>query len=163
MDSQGIDVDKVRKLYDKNSTARLFFDNMASRQRNQNETKVDRILAILKSEGNEVPRGEIINLFKQLQDAGCGQFVPGRHSWPSRFVWSVESLGAAKVATGEVQEAQSIADGEGLGNESQDMIKHVFNLRSDLEVSFELPLDLTEKESERLATFLRSLPMEEYL
>ena len=163
MNQKGISVQKLRELYEKNKTAQAFFDHMASRQRNQSETKVERIMVLLNAAGNAISRGDVINLFRQLQDAGCGQFVAGRHGWPSRFVWDVESMGAAKAGVGEEQEVQSIAPDETSEKESADKISHVFNLRPDLQATFELPLDLTEKEAERLATFLKSLPMEDYM
>ena len=36
---------------------------------------------------------------------------------------------------------------------------HSFHLRPDFQVSVRLPLDLTEREAERIAMFIRSLPM----
>jgi hypothetical protein len=162
MSLQEVGVQKLRMLYQESTTAQVFFDHMAGRQRNQNETKVDRILSLLNADGEGISRGEIINLFRQLQDAGCGQFLTGRHGWPSRFVWDVESLGAAKVAVGEEQEVQTIVADDTATKEHSDKISHAFNLRPDLQVTFDLPLDLTENEAERLSTFLRSLPMEDY-
>jgi len=39
---------------------------------------------------------------------------------------------------------------------------HTFNLRADLPVQFSLPIDLTAGEAERLATFIKALPLEDY-
>jgi hypothetical protein len=152
----------LRKLYSSDKTARIFLDHMSTRQRNQNETKVDRILKVLGREGHSVTRGDIVGLFRSLQDIECGQFVTGRHGWPSRFVWDVGLTSVARIAAGENSEVEQIA-AEGADDEVEtELIAHVLNLRPTLEVTFDLPVDLTEREAERLASFISSLPMEEY-
>ncbi|MGV3555959.1 MAG: hypothetical protein ACO1OD_11960 [Croceibacterium sp.] len=40
----------------------------------------------------------------------------------------------------------------------QSTLTHTYHLRPDLQVSLDLPRDLSEKEAERLSLFLRSLP-----
>lgn len=39
-------------------------------------------------------------------------------------------------------------------------LTHTFNLRSDLSIEFTLPTDLTNKEAERIAAFIKTLPIE---
>ncbi len=156
-----MNVQGLRDLYNSDPTAQVFFDHMVTRQRNQTETKVDRIIRVLQNQGHQVSRGQIVNLFKTLQELGLGQFVAGRWGWPSRFVWDVELIEAAKVATGEETDVGRIG-GEGEQEEDGNFLTHTFNLRPDLQVRFELPVDLTVKEAQRLAQFIGSLPMEEY-
>jgi len=52
---------------------------MAARQRNQSETKLKRILALLKNDNGEVKKSELIAAFRKLEDLGCGQYIEGRH------------------------------------------------------------------------------------
>lgn len=154
--------EKLRELYSNNSSAKIFFDHMANRQRNQNETKVDRIVQLLKDEGHSISRGEIVSVFKDLEEYKCGQFVAGRWGWPSRFVWDVGSLSGSQFAVGETEEVEEVKEesDEELGR--SDSLKHTFNLRADLPIEFILPVDLTEKEAERLTGFIKALPMEDY-
>jgi transcriptional regulator with XRE-family HTH domain len=42
---------------------------------------------------------------------------------------------------------------------ASDMLDHSFHLRPDLQVKIALPQDLTEREAERLARFIQSLPV----
>lgn len=113
MDSKSPNIDTLRQLYRQSPVAKAFFDNAARRERDQSETKVDRILVLLRAEGHEFRRREIIDLFRKLQDQGCGQFVEGRRGWPSRFVWSagLRSLGGA--AAGDPQAIQHISSEDG--------------------------------------------------
>lgn len=154
--------EKVRDLYKSNQTAKIFFDHMSSRQRNQSETKVDRIIKILENEKQTPSRGDIIALFKNIEEYKCGQFVTGRWGWPSRFVWDVDSLSASRFAAGETQEVKVVKIEDEEKTEQRDSLKHTFNLRADLPIEFTLPIDLSEKEAERLATFIKALPMEDY-
>ena len=139
----------------------MVFDHMASRERNQRETKVDRLLKLLEAANYRPSRGDLIALFKDLVDISCGQFVAGRHGWPSRFIWDVDTLSVSRYVVGETPEVGAIQSLKENFIE-RDLIKHAFNLRTDLQICFELPVDLTEKEAERLAGFLKTLPMDEY-
>ena len=153
-----MDKEELQELYETDDTASAFFDHIATRKRNQSETKVKRILKLLMDEGTEVSRGNMIRLLKNLQELGCGQFVTGRHGWPSRFIWDVAMTNAARIAAREEEDINDIEDGT---TEEADFIEHLYNLRPDLELTIDLPVDLTEKEAVRLARFIKSLPMEE--
>ena len=153
-----LNIDQLRELYSSNPTARAFLDTAAQRERNQSETKVERVLKVLNSDGYDISRGQVIDVFKSLQDIGCGQFVPGRHGWPSRFVWSAEMISVGRAAAGESRDVAELATDE--SESKYDWLTHSFYLRSDAEVSLELPNDLTPDEAERLAMFVRALPFD---
>lgn len=105
-------IDLLRQLYKQNPVAKAFFDHAARRERDQSETKVDRILVLLQAEGHAFPRREIIALFRKLQEHGCGQFVEGRRGWPSRFVWSAGLTSVGRAAAGESQPIARISTEE---------------------------------------------------
>ena len=76
MDSTSPNIDILRQLYRESPVAKAFFDHAARREYDQSETKVDRILVLLRAEKHPFfQRRDIIALFRQLQDCGCGQFV----------------------------------------------------------------------------------------
>lgn len=113
MDSKSPNIDTLRQLYANSPAAKAFFDHAARRERDQSETKVDRILVRLKAEGHEFRRRDIIDLFRKLQDQGCGQFVEGRRGWPSRFVWGTGWRSVGRAAAGEPQTIEQISAEEG--------------------------------------------------
>lgn len=120
MDSTKPDVDQLRQLYRESVVARAFLDHAARRERDQSETKVDRILVRLGADGHTFPRRDIIALFRKLEEFGCGQFVEGRHGWPSRFVWSTGLTSVGRVAAGESRPiAQISAEPDGFDGESE--------------------------------------------
>lgn len=147
----------IQELYSKSNAARAFIDNMGARKRNQSETKIDRTLDILSSVIKDINRKDVIDLFRDLEQVGCGQFVSGRRGYSTRFVWSVSSLGLAKLATGESQSEDTGAD----THDELETFQHVFHLRDSFTVSIDLPTDLTKSESQRLALFLQSLPLDD--
>ena len=108
----------LRQLYMESKVAKAFFDHAARRERDQSETKVDRILVLLRAEGHEFRRREIIELFRKLQDQGCGQFVEGRRGWPSRFVWSTGITSVGKAASGDLQIIEHISTEDSALHES---------------------------------------------
>ncbi len=157
-----MDVEQLQNLYSENPAAKVLFDHMAGRDRNQSETKVHRILLLLRNEGQNISRGQIVQVLKRLEELGCGQFLVGRHGWPSRFVWSVGSLGASRAALGEGTQIQAVTQEGEEATEQTEVLSHVFNLRPDMKVTIDLPSDLSHGEAERLAAFMKTLPMEDY-
>ncbi len=154
--SDELNIEGLKELYGSNKSARAFLDHCAKRTNNQTETKVDRILAILQNEEQDLTRGDIIDLFRKLTELKCGTFVTGRRGWPSRFVWSASMINAGRAATGE---APQIEAGEA-EEVSEAMLTHSFHLRPETKVDFNLPADLTKNEAERLAGFIKTLPIE---
>jgi hypothetical protein len=119
MESRTPNIDTLRQLYNDSPVAKAFFDHAARRERDQSETKVDRILVRLRADGHEFRRREIIDLFRKMQDQGLGQFVEGRHGWASRFVWSTGLTSVGRAAIGEPQLIEHISSEDGVGDGSQ--------------------------------------------
>src|ERR1700722_5734327 len=122
MDEKSPNIDLLRQLYQQSPVAQAFLDHAAKRERDQSETKVDRILVLLRAEGHTFPRRDIIALFRKLQDQGCGQFVEGRRGWPSRFVWSAGLTSVGRAAAGESQPIARISTEENTLDRSDDGI-----------------------------------------
>lgn len=118
MEAAAPNIDMLRQFYRQSQVAKAFFDHAARRERDQSETKVDRILVLLRAEGHEFRRREIIDLFRKFQDQGLGQFVEGRRGWPSRFVWSTGLTSVGRAATGEPQRIEHISTEESVLEES---------------------------------------------
>jgi hypothetical protein len=157
-----MNIEELKQLYSSNPTAKALCDHMASRHNNQTETKLERIQVRLQADGHDVKRSELIATFRRFEQIGCGQYIEGRRGWPSRFVWAVGSVSACRAAIGEIStiepEAQAIDQTPG----DEATITHTYNLRADLKIELLLPMDLTPAEAERIATFVKTLPFEEY-
>ena len=152
-----VDESKVRTLYGKNKVAQAMLDYFAKRTYDATETKVDRIIHTLTKDGTEISRGQILEVFKELERMGCGNFVTGRRGWPSRFVWDVGIVSLGKMAGGESAELQTNVV-TATGEEQAETLMHSFHLRPDLEVKIELPADLTSAEASRLSEFIKAIP-----
>ena len=161
-----MNVDELKAAYAANDAVRAICDEMASRQRNQNETKLLRMLALLENNGAAVRKPALIAGFRELHRVGCGEYVEGRRGWPSRFVWTVESINACRIAQGEQVEVAEIApvdnDGDAEPEEQLDTLDHYFNLRADFQIEVALPIDLSQSEANRLAAFIQSLPLDDF-
>jgi hypothetical protein len=113
MDSKSPNVDMLRQLYKQSPVAKAFFDHAAGRERDQSETTIKRILVLLnRVKGHEFQRRDIVDLFRKLEEQGCGQFVEGRRGWPSRFVWSAEMTSIGRAAAGSLQVIEHISTEE---------------------------------------------------
>jgi hypothetical protein len=157
-----MDTDVLRRTYAANPAVKAVCDHLASRDRNQNETKLHRILMHLEQEGAEFRKAEVIAAFRALEAADCGKYVEGRHGWKSRFVWSVNSKHLAAVAAGaDAAEAEHEEVEDSGGDGSSELLEHTYWLRPDVSVSIELPADITQREAYRLSQFIDSLSFEE--
>ncbi len=153
-----VDVRKLKELYKKTPQARAVLDHLASRERNRSTTTVGRIQANVDPSGNSISRGDVIEVFRALEDAGCGAFKAGRKGWESRFEWTAQMVAVGQAASGEPVKVEEVTKDEAGDEEAEITLRHSYHLRPDVSVTFELPRDLTPIEAERLAQFLRSLP-----
>lgn len=64
MSESQLNIEDLKAPYHESEVARAFLDHAARRERNQTETKVDRILSVLATEGNSFSRGQIVELFR---------------------------------------------------------------------------------------------------
>jgi hypothetical protein len=157
--------DKLKSLYSINPNARHLFDMLAERSNNAKSTSVERIMQLSSAHKIPISRNEVVGLFKQLAEIGCGRFVTGRRGHSSRLQWAVNIFTLGKAASGELDKVDSlesappVLDAEKL-NGSVSALTHRFHLRPDHAVTFELPTDLSEKEAQRLAKFIEALPMQ---
>lgn len=145
-------IEELRNLYDKGKN-KHFFKLLAGQEGSHKTTHVDRIQSALRGL-SDFTRKDIVSIFKDLESIGCGEFISGRSSMGSRFIWSTPMLSAAKVACrmeSDIKDRKHVDEPCGM---------HVveFNLRPDLTIRLHLPRDLTDMEALRLGTFLRSLP-----
>lgn len=153
--------ERLRELADTDNCARAFLELAARRERNQTITNVDRALTNLENAGHQFSRSQLLVVFKALNDLGCGEFKVGRRGWPSRFEWSSGIISVGRAAIGEQENVEQI---EGTPEEEvdteTDWLTHTFHLRPNVEVEFELPMDLSPNEADRLTQFIDSLPFE---
>jgi hypothetical protein len=176
---------ELRKIYEQNPLARALCRLPAVRASHRRETSVDWALSLLRQHGSPASRSEVVRVFKDLDKAGAGKFVVGRKSGVSRFVWNyppaeliraaLPSLGSSgtteitgisldpKVGSetrryGLVAPLQLGVESEAPQGDQTVLVPHSFQLRPGLLVMFELPIDLTQTEAQRLCSFIASLP-----
>ena len=96
-------VQAVQTLYDQNLHAKQLFDWTASLQRDATATTIDRITQV-----QGISRKAAVSLAKELNGAGCGEFIVGRRGSPSRFEWSYSRVSLGQVAAGETEEIEKV-------------------------------------------------------
>ena len=171
-------VDSLRALYKENPVAKRFFDHLADSKNDRRETT-----AAMAAAKTNASYGEITLLFKTLQNIRVGDFKYGRKGHETRIVWlyGLRNVGAvARGLVGQLEvidvneldnsELNSVVDEskaedinvrENINHRTVTLINHTFQLRYDLCVKLTLPVDLTKKEAERLAGFIRQVPFDE--
>ena len=154
-------VDKLHAAYTIADSARTVLDYFASRSNNARETKTETLLKTLAKQGTAVKRPDLIDLFRTLEDAGCGRYIAGRRGHPSRFRWNVALTSVGRVAGGGEERIAGVDAGMDVGDlPDEPMLSHDYRLRPGLTVRLALPSDLTAGEAARLAEFIRSLPFD---
>lgn len=149
--------DGLKGLCASNGAAQRLFESFSKRTKDATETSVDRAAWLAGSD-----YGSMVKVFKELGALGVGRFIPGRHGYASRIEWaySIRSLGKVAVGAGQALAevpADATADDEA-PSAANAGLKHEFQLRDGVKVAFELPADLSEKEADRLAAFVKALP-----
>ena len=98
-------VTAIRTLYEQNPDARRLFDWIASLQRDTTETSISRMVVTL-----GISRNAAVSLARELQDAGCGEFIVGRRGSSSRFKWNCSRVSLGQAASGETDEIEEAYD-----------------------------------------------------
>jgi hypothetical protein len=147
-------VEALVALNNKSPLAQKAFGWMKGRQRDAERTTIDHLADRLDS-----PRDEVIQLARELEEAGVCEFVLGRRGAKSRILWDfgMRSIGeAANGKTSKLQRVDPEAD-----EKAENWIEHKYQLRPEIAVVFELPRDISKSETERLANFIRTLSFEQ--
>jgi len=141
-----------------------FFKALASRQKNRSVTPLDKVLesAELTSLGSESQRRRAaLEFFRQLASAGAGELRIGRRGKATRFIWKAPLLEVARLASPDGGPERE--EGPNLVTQAPEeslLVTHTYLLRKNLTLKFQLPIDLTASEAERLAAMIRTLPLE---
>lgn len=162
-----INLKELRRLYSTDTCARALLDHISQRRYNSFESTVDRLEAVLKREGADCSRRDVVGALRSLEQLKCGTFVMGRRGQASRFQWGVEMIGVGKAARGEETMVEPLKQEEARPEDTEEKegatrsIRHTFNLRPDYTVTVDLPSDFSQKEALRLAEFVKTLPFDE--
>ena len=155
---------QLRKLYQEDRSAKSLLDWLAGRQNSAQMTNVERAVQVT---GESY--GDIVTVFRKLDNAGLGRFMVGRKGHKTRIEWSfdVKSLGnAARGSSMGLKEAPergiSDADEDSGGQDVDDstLLSHEFQVRPDFKLMLVLPADLSAREADRIANWIRTLPFD---
>lgn len=128
-----------------------FFEWCASQSATPRETLIEKLESVLKLGRSETP--ELVN---GIMEAGIGKRIIGRHGAKSRIVWEFTLQSIEKVARGETEILQKVGSKPFT---SQHLVEYSYPLRDDESpIVVRLPRDLTQREAERFAMFIQSLP-----
>lgn len=153
----------LRDIYKSDVSARALFDWFGTRVRGAAEIEVE--AAVAKA---GVEYSSVIRVFRKLAELGCGRFIEGRRGFKSRmaFTYSIVELG--EVACGNQDQVPAVSKKQSefeLEEENSDInlttknfVSHQYQLRPDFSAELRLPKNLTEKETERLSAFIKTLP-----
>lgn len=119
------------------------------------ETPADELAAmkLRARNGRTIGYARLIHALRAGEMAGYGTFIVGRRGYPTRFRWTGPPRSLPSAAA-EPEEQVAEAD------IPEDYRTHTLELRPDEHVTLHLPSDLTWREAERLAHFVRALPLD---
>lgn len=132
-------------------TMRLF-GIMESRTTTPRYTTVEKLQSMLK-----LSRRDTAEMVKGIEQAGVGRRIVGRRGAKSRILWSYTWNSIARVARGDGGSEDLKPTHEAPSEPAR--VEHSYVLREEEEpIRVKLPRDLTQREADRFAMFIRSLP-----
>jgi hypothetical protein len=152
-DGDEIDMDRMKSKYGNNPLFRTLMDFLADQEKVARSLTVDKLHDQMTKAGLGVSRTDVVRMFQVLHGWDCGWFTIGRRGLKSRFWFNVSPTDFAKEVSGKGKKTLPMKP-------APKMLTHKFQLRADLEISLELPVDLSDKEVGRIADFLKTLPFE---
>lgn len=158
-------MESIRKWAAEHPEYNDFFATLRLRKRNARETELE---SFLKSESlqSESPtyatRRRAVEFFRGLAAKSLGEFRLGRRGSRTRFIWADSMIEVAQAAAGVIGETPEAGDEQvsgDVGAERRRTVTHQFVLRENFIVKFDLPLDFTPSEAERLSAMIKTLPL----
>ncbi len=135
-------------------------EHIRSRERGRSETSIDRFMQWLKQVDESYnTRAKALELMRWLEAAGAGEVILGRAGRKTRFRWFADMREVAELA---LSASDSTSTRSARPNDKApeiEMMQLPFPLRPQLTVEFNLPRDLTNEEADRLARWIRALPI----
>ena len=136
---------QVRRIAAKSPIFATAFAILGQRSQNRTAVTVERLAGDITGKDDAIrhPKGDVIEFFRELEEANVGKFLVGRRGAKSRFEWSVPMREVVVAALGtETDAAPDVSNGDdspaaSLGPE------RTFPLRANLTISLRLPIDLT--------------------
>jgi hypothetical protein len=159
-----VDAARLRLIYRSSAVARWVLEDFARREQSLRETTVDTLQKRLEAGGRTVDRRSLIDLFKQLSDAGCAEFTVGRKGRKTRLRWLEDQIRVGKIAAGREHppevgpNASSILTVAETSPENE-FVAYPFPLRNDLTVTLLLPKDLRQAEARRIGEFVNAIAL----
>jgi hypothetical protein len=159
-----MDNNELAQFFKSNPYAKILLEVLVEEKQRIYHTTIKKAIDIYSSRKINVFRNQVVQLFKQLQRLGCGRFIIGRRGSPSRLRWAVDVATIYKAISSdsigrENLGSPSSVQGNSEASSPSPILSHQFHLRPDRTVVFDLPSDLNEREAQRLAKFIESLPM----
>jgi hypothetical protein len=158
-------VTTLRGLYQSDENARQLFDHFAKRQNKATFTTAEAV-----ETATGALRGDAVDLLKRLADLGLGSYYIGRRGSSTRIEWDFDIREVGKAAQGQVKSLTVEREGDGEDDFEAEVydqlaeaakpgtIQHQYQLRADFQLQVVLPTNLTDREAERIGTWVRSLP-----
>jgi hypothetical protein len=144
--------------------ARDIIEFCASSRRNQRSTSLEKVCdkilkeSSLSSSHRKRVREEVIVALKRFEELGLGEYLVGRRGLETRFEWSYDPVELLEELSGN-ESVRSRPTSQLEESQEALIIDHSYNLRSDFRVRLRLPANLSEKEAQRLAEFIKTLPL----
>jgi hypothetical protein len=168
---KSINIQALKAVYDSNRIAKSAFEYFLALSDRVKEVTVDDLQSFFVAQQSVVTRQEIISFFKELVELGLGDITIGRRHSRTRFTsknLSLQSLAKTVVEENrhkntdeEVSKNTTKSASENINDTNEEVIPsfaYRFPLREKFPVILKLPLDLTVEESDRLASYIKSLP-----
>lgn len=153
-----MNVTKLVEIAQKSELARAIFKTLADMGKSRPSTDLGRFKSRVSDVlGQHISNSELLKVFKDLQDAGCGKLILSRNlsSAPHRFQWSHNNVevGRAGVLNGGAVQAAAPAPLAGAQSVVEGSVVVSYPIRGKL-YSIQLPQDLTKGEAAEVCSFI---------
>jgi len=153
-----LDTERLRDLA-ASDPMRSVLEIIKNRQRGRAETSIEKVEQwVTEVDADANGRRQAIVLLRELERANAGRLIVGRGGKKTRFHWYFDMREVAGRALESAASGETIAAKPPVG-ERLSLKRVVFPLRKDQDLIIEVPIDLSAEERDRLADFIRILPV----
>jgi hypothetical protein len=159
--NQEVNIDLFKTLADQSTLFKLLLRLLLDTDQ-ESELEAYRLKRGLEEMGAHVTYEQAVTMLRSLDNHGVGWFKIGRRGKQTRFIFDVDSKELASAILEPTAAATPTAPSvptTSAGAETT-LVKHRFWLRPGIEITVELPVDVTEKDVARLYELLKAIPFD---
>lgn len=112
-----LDLEKIKSVIAEKPRYKAIFETYLERRRGRQDSTPSRMRRVLRETNKgDYPLPELMEFYREMQEAGAGRWVAGRHGKEGRFLWGFDLISVAEAVLNRRSKTRELRRNEKDGN-----------------------------------------------